>query len=148
MAGHKRRDQLPALIQVPGGTITTVPSAHARLGYLVNCLALGPMAGMATMKRDIVVWDKSGQAVYREGPYDDKMGSLGRRAKQITSEISKMGLESWLRSKPLENGQLGPVRTSSPRLTRLELAEAEGNYLKYSLSHLLRRPGRKPADSD
>ena len=147
MAGSDHSEQLPAVIQVSGGTITTVPLKHAKLWLTLRNLANIGYISARGMRRDIVVCDESDQIVYREGPHDGD-SQIDRRIKLITSEVQSVGLESWLRTQQIEYGQLGPVYVPTGRLNTWQLAEAEGNYVKYSLMSLLHRRSRKPADSD
>jgi hypothetical protein len=147
VAGRGRSEVLPAVIQVPGGTVTTVLLKHAKLRLTLRNLANIGYISSRGMRRDIVICDESDQIVYREGPHDDDW-KIDRRIKRITSEVQSVGLESWLHTKQIEYGQFGPVQVPMGGLNPWQLAEAEGNYLKYSLLSFFRRRGRKPVDSD
>jgi hypothetical protein len=61
--------------------------------------------------------------LYREGPYSNVTVQVPRR--KIVSEIERTGIDEFIRSRRVENAQLGPVSAPSGRLLFPDL-----NYLR------------------
>jgi hypothetical protein len=125
-----RSQKLPASTEVPGGVVTTVVRWRSVIWPLLD---LGRYAG--GVSRDIVIRDSTGaRELYREGPYNQI--TVNRPLNRILAEIEAEGLESFLRKRQIEQGQIGPI---SERSDRVSLTKATVGYERAAWSSFFHR---------
>jgi hypothetical protein len=106
-------------VNVPGAVITVDPyRGHPYLFWLrrmgVGLLSLGYSA-FSDFEQDVVIISEDTQReLYREGPY--RGGGIQPAVDRIVRDISKEGLEPFLRSHQIDQGRLGPVEVASGRI--------------------------------
>jgi hypothetical protein len=110
-------------VRVPGGIVTIdYYRGRGRLSYWVQLLLLDfSLAGYSSasgLSRDIVIHSDDGRELYREGPYDGI--TVNRPLDKIIKEVTRVGLDVFLRTRRVSNQQLGPVDVDSGRLTMFQ----------------------------
>jgi hypothetical protein len=125
----------PSGFAVPGGYVTT--KVRGGMSFIVSLPRNILQFSARGFEQDIVILDTSRtRQLYREGPYNNI--SVQRPLQRTLADIEKVGLDEFLRSKQIENSQIGPVKASNGRQTLPVLA-----YIRTRMGVLIHRRGPK-----
>lgn len=108
-----RKADLSHAVPVPGGWLTVGRRQHDNaLFYWVKTLFFASAYSVAGASRDLILLDASGEReLYREGPYNGI--TVNGAIRRLTSELERIGVDEFVRSRQLEDMQLGPIMRAS-----------------------------------
>jgi hypothetical protein len=100
--------------EVPGGFVTT--EVRGGVSFLVSLGRNFMMPSARGVEQDIVVMNSTKEReLYREGHYNNS--SVQAPLRKIVHEIEQFGVSEFVRTRQIENSQIGPVQAPSGRLT-------------------------------
>jgi hypothetical protein len=106
-------------IEVPGGVVVIDVNRVSRLKAIAWMMANMGFWYSGNTKCDIVIQDPSRtRELLREGPYDGI--TVNSAVRKMIGEIEQTGLDQFLRTRQIQQAQLGPIRSPSGRINLVE----------------------------